>query len=266
MSDVWRDACCRLGDSLLGWLLWPPRDAALVLLVLVSALLVLGLRRLVTDPVLMRRIRQDQQRLRHLIRQARVAGDASARVRYRQTAAAVALLRVRQELRVLAVSLLPLGLLMTWAAERLVYVPPAADAPVEFRVWLPSSAVGSVAHLVPVAGLQSPGGWVRAVGVARRDAAPRGTAAWVLRAPAADRPYVLTVRFRDRSWDHPVLIGQHRYAPPRQFHGSDVETEIQLREYRPFGIGGGGVLPPWLLGYLALMLVAYPLLKRLAGE
>lgn len=265
MSEVWRNVCGRLGDVLLGWLLWLPRDAALVLLALILVLLALGLRRLVTDPVLLRRIRQDQRRLKELIRQARVDRDASAQARYRRTAGAVALLRLRQELRALAVSLIPLALVVTWAAERIHLVPPAANEPVEFSVWLPSSAVGEVAHLVPEQELQSPGGWVRTVEQARRGARPRGTAQWILPAPASDRPYRLTVRFRGQSWDHPVLIGQRRYGPTRKIHGADVETEIRLREYRPFGIGGGGRLPPWLLAYLALAASAYPLLKWLLG-
>ncbi len=265
MSDLWRNACCRLGDVLLGWLLWLPRDAALVLLALVSVLLALGLRRLVTDAVLLRRIRQDERRLKERIRQARVDRDASARARYRRTAGAVALLRLRQELRALAVGLIPLALVVTWAAERIHLVPPAANEPVEFSVWLPSSAVGEVAHLVPVQGLQSQSGWVRSIESARRGTGPRGTAKWLLQAPASDRPYRLTVRFRGQSWDHSVLIGQRRYGPTRLLHGADVETEIRLREYRPFGIGGGGGLSSWLLAYLALAAIAYPLLKRLVG-
>ena len=45
---------------------------------------------------------------------------------------------------------------------------------------------------------------------------------------------------RARSFEHPVLIGQSRYAPTRtQFYGGDVETELRLREYRPFGIDAG---------------------------
>lgn len=267
MSDAWRNVCCSLGDAVLGWLLWLPRDAALVLLVLVSVLSALGLRRLVTDQVLLRRIRQDQRRLKELIRQARADRDTPARARYRRTAGAVALLRIRQELRALSVSLIPLALVMTWAAERIHFVPPAADEPVEFIAWLPSSAVGGVAHLVPASGLQSPGGWVRAVEPSRRGVGPRGMATWVLQAPASDRPYSLTVRFRERSWDHRVLIGQRRYSLTRQIHGDDVETELRLREYRPFGIAGCCGLPPWLLGYLALAVIAYPLLKRLVeGE
>ncbi len=262
MSDLWRDACCRLGDAVLGWLLWLPRDAALVLLAVLSALLAVGLRRLVTDQTLLRRARQDQRRLKQLIRESRLRRDEPARVRYRRTAGAVALLRARQEARTLLVSLLPLAMLLTWAAQRFPYLPPAPQEPVQFVARLPSSAVGSVLHLVPCSGLSSEGGWIREVTPSQRGGSPRGTATWVLQA-AASGEYLLTLRFRDRSFEHRVLIGQNRYAPTGRTHGGDVETELRLREYRPFGIAAGSWLPPWLLGYAVLVLIAYPLLETL---
>lgn len=264
MSDLWQEACCRLGDAVLGWLLWLPRDAALVLLAILSALTAVGLRRLVTDQVLLRRVRQDQRRLKQLIREARRRRDALARARYRRTAGAVALLRARQETRTLLVSLLPLAMLLTWASQRMHYLPPAAQEPVEFVAWLPSSAVGSVLHLVPSSGLRSQGGWVREITPSQREGSPRGTATWVLQAAAADE-HLLTLRFRERSFEHLVLIGQSRYAPPRRVHGGDVETELRLSEYRPFGIAAAAWLPPWLLGYLVLVLIAYPLLEKVSG-
>lgn len=264
MNDLWRDACCRLGDAVLGWLLWLPRDAALVLLAVLSALLAVGLRRLVTDQALLRRARQDQRRLKQLIREARLRRDEPARVRYRRTAGAVALLRASQEARTLLVSLLPLAMLMTWAAQRFHYLPPTPQEPVEFVAWLPSSAVGSVLHLVPRSGLHSQGGWVQGITPSQRGGSPRGTATWVLEA-AAGGEYLLTLRFRDRSFDHLVLIGQSRCAPAGRTHGGDVETQLRLREYRPFGIDAGAWLPPWLLGYVILLLIAYLLLEKASG-
>ncbi len=263
MSDIWQDACRNLGDGLLGWLLWLPRDAALVLLAFLSVLLAIGLRRLVTDQPLLRRVRQDQRRLKQLIREARVSRDDPAQMRYRRTAGAVAVLRMRQELRALLVSLIPLAVLMTWASQRIHYLPPTPQEPVEFVALLPSSAVGAVTHLVPISGLQSQGGWVREIEPSRGPGSPRGTANWVLQATASNGPYLLTIRFRDRSLEHPLLIGQPRYAATRQIHGDDFETELRLREYRPFGVEMGGWLPPWLLGYLVLALIAYLLLRRI---
>lgn len=263
MSDVWQDACRSLGDGLLGWLLWLPRDAALVLLVFLSVLVAVGLRRLVTDQPLLRRIRQDQRRLKQRIRDARVHRDHRARERYQRTAAAVALLRIRQELRALLVSLIPLVALVTWASQRIHYLPPGPQEPVEFVAWLPSSAVGAVTHLVPLPGWQSQGGWVREIKPSRHEGSPRGTATWVLQSDACNASCLFTVRFRGRSLEHPVLFGQRHYAPTRRMHGDDFETELRLREYRPFRVATGGWLPPWLLGYVVLALIAYPLLKRL---
>lgn len=262
MSDLWRDTCCRLGDALLGWLLWLPRDAALVLLAVLSALVAVGLRRLVTDQTLLRRVRQDQRRLKQLIRDARLRNDEPARVRYRRTAGAVALLRARQEARTLLVSLLTWAMLLTWAAQRFHYLPPAPQEPVEFVAWLPATAASSVVHLVPCSGLHSQGGWVREIIPAERGGSPRGTATWLLQA-ATGGEYLLTLRFRDRSFDHLVLIGQNRSAPTGQTHGGDVETQIRLREYRPFGIAAGSWLPTWLLSYMVLVLIAYSLLAKM---
>ena len=249
---------------MLGWLLWLPRDAALVLLAVLSVLLAVGLRRLVTDQPLLRRAQPGPAATQAADpRSTRIRRDEPARARYRRTAGAVAVLRARQETRTLLVSLLPLAMLMTWASQRIHYLPPAPQEPVEFVAWLPSSAVGSVLHLVPSSGLHSQGGWVREVTPSQLDGSPRGTATWVLQAAASDNDYPLTLRFRERSFEHPVLIGQSRYAPTRRVHGGDVETELRLREYRPFGIDAGAWLPPWLLGYVVLALIAYPLLKRL---
>ena len=257
MSELWQAVSCRLGDGLLGWLLCLPRDVSLLLLALLSALLVLGLRRLVTDPPLLRAIRQDQRRLKELIRQARASREKASRDRYRRTAGAVAALRVRQEFRALLVSLLPLALLVTWASHRLHYFPTGHQEPVELVAWLPSSAVGSVLHLVPEAGLESPDGWVREIAPSRLEGSPRGTASWVLRAAARDEVYRLTLRFRDRSIEHPARVGQTFYEAPRCAHGDDVETQLKLREYRPLGIVAGVWFPPWLVGYVVLVLLAY---------
>ena len=90
-------------------------------------------------------------------------------------------------------------MLMTWASQRIHYLPPAPQEPVEFVAWLPSSAVGSVLHLVPSSGLHSQGGWVREVTPSQRDGSPRGTATWVLQAAASDDECPLTLRFRERA-------------------------------------------------------------------
>jgi hypothetical protein len=174
----------------------------------------------------------------------------------------VTLLRARQEVRTLLVSVVPLAILLMWASQRMHYLPPAPQEPLEFAAWLPSSAVGSVVHLVPVSGLRTQDGWIREVKPSRRDGSSRGTATWMLQAVADNESYSLTIRFRDRSFEHTVRIDRSRYAPPRRLHGDDFETQLRLREYRPFGVSAGGWLPPWLLGYVVLVLVAYPLLRR----
>ena len=197
-----------------------------------------------------------------LVSKSIITRDDLSRARFRRTAGAVALLRAWQETRALLVSLLPLAALLTWASQRMPYLPPAPQDPLEFVAWLPSSAVGSVVHLVPVPGWRSQDGWIREVTPSQRGGRARGTASWVLQAPSGGGADRLTIRFRDRSLEHPVGPGQNRYEPPQRTHGDDYETQLRLREYRPFGVVAVRWLPPWLLVYAILVLVGYPLLKR----
>ena len=58
MSAVWKTLACAVGDLLAGWTLWLPRDAALVLLAMLTAGLALVLRRLSTNQRSLRLLRE----------------------------------------------------------------------------------------------------------------------------------------------------------------------------------------------------------------
>jgi hypothetical protein len=244
---------------LAGWTLWLPRDAALVLLALMTAGLALVLRRLCMNPHTLRLMREDLDQLKRLKRAARAAGDWAALTRFRRTATAVRWLQLRQEFRALLVSLGPLAIVMTWACARLEYLPPQPGETVTLTAWLPASAAGSVVHLVPQAGLDASAGWIREIVPSRQLGQPRGLATWIVRAYARPQAYSLVLRFRGRNVEHPLLVGQTTYLPVRRIHGDDIESQVELRPYQPLGIQSAAwwPLPAWLTWFAVLTLVAY---------
>lgn len=273
MMEIWTTVSCAVGDILVGWTLWLPRDAALVLLAMMIAGLALALRRLSTNPHVLRLIRDDLEQLKRLKRQARAGGDRSALTRFRRTATAVRWLQLRQESRALLVSLGPLAIVMTWASERLECLPPQSGETVTLTAWLPASAAGSVAHLVPKVGLDASAGWIQEIIPSRHAEQPRGLATWSLRAYAQPQAYPLVLRFRGRSAQHPLLVGQRAYLPVRRVHGDDFESQVKLRPYHPLGIHcpAWWPLPAWLTWLVVFTLMAYlggqrRLLKRASRQ
>ena len=259
MIAAWKTVACAVGDLLAGWTLWLPRDAALVLLALMTAGLAGVLRRLCTNSHTRCLMRDDLVQLKRLKRQTRAVGDWAALARFRRTATAVRWIHLRQEFRVMVVSLGPLAIVMTWASERLAYLPPQSDEAITLTARLPASASGGVVHLVPQDGLESPAGWIRELIPSRDAGQPRGLATWSLRADARPQAYPLVLRFRGRSVEHRLLVGQRTYLPPRRIHGEDFESQVELRPYQPLGIqlAAWWPLPAWLTWFVALTLVAY---------
>lgn len=269
MSDqlyrLWMIASVWTGDVLFGWLLYLPRDGALLALASFSAALMLLVRRFASDQRALGWMQQDSRQLVRLLRAARRGGRREAAQRYRGTRSRVAWMRIRAEARAALITLLPLAVLLSWGAARLRYLPPAVNERFELVVYTPASAVGEVTHLVPMDGLRAERGWVRRLEIGQQDGSPRGRAAWAIRVqePVALR---LTVRVGDRSVVHPVRVGQRRYGPSRLAHGGDVESVVGLPEYRPLGVVPGlAGLAPWLVGYVALLVAGFWAGKRLWG-
>jgi uncharacterized membrane protein (DUF106 family) len=258
MIDAWNTLACAAGDLAAGWMLWLPRDVALVLLAVLSAALALVLRRFSTNPQALRAIQQDLQQLKHLKRTARAAGDRVSLTRFRRTAAAVRWLQLRQEFRALLVSLVPLAILATWASQRFAFLPPQSKQPFSVSAWLPPSAAGGVIHLMPEDGVTAATGWIQEITASRRGDQPRGLATWTVSAAAREQGYSFTLRFRGHSVEHPIRVGQRTYLPPRQVHGDDLETQVDLRPYRPLGLDWVArlPLPAWLTWYAMLVALA----------
>jgi uncharacterized membrane protein (DUF106 family) len=252
-------------DCIVGWLLLLPRDATLVLLALLTSLLFLVVRRYWTKQELLRRCAADQRRLRELIRAARRCRDKPALARLRGLRGLIGRKAFAQEGRPLLVLLLPLVLLGTWAWQRLEFLPAQAGMPMTFTATFPLSAAGQFVHLVPAPGLQMPDGWIRQVTVRTEMGVATASASWTLIGERGS--YTLTLRHQGRTSLHPLLLGEGKYSTPSVVHGDgDVRTTIDLGLFRWLGMVPGVPqlgLAPWLVAYLALVLVITPVLKRI---
>jgi len=286
MFDWWNELSLNLFDSLLGWLLDVPREITLIGVALLTAALLTGIRWWTTDQDRLGRAAADLKRLKQLRREARRGGDRAAVARLSATQARISLLKLRAEIKPLLVVLLPLALLATWAFYRLEFHPPRPDETVELAAYLPLSAVqddassGELAHIVPQAGLRSENGWVQ---TPQKVAAPPGAwdrfVAWLTRQEVKLPPpdavavwrlhgeadsYTLVLRYRDKTLERQLLVGQRNYAAAWDVRaGESIITELRQREVRLFGLPGLATwLPAWLVGYLVLTIPLAVLLKR----
>jgi hypothetical protein len=270
LLNAWNWLSLTVGDAVVGWLLALHSDLALVLFALILSATMAVIRRLTSNQDLLGRIAHDTRTLKGLMRQDKQKGDKEALARRKVTLAQLDLLKLKAELRPLAFSLLPLALLGTWAALRLGCHPPRAGETIAVAACLPVSAEGDIIHIVPVEGLEALNGWVQQVAaVKNHDGAARGEATWRLRGAANAKPYPLRFRFKDRSFERPLIVGQHVYAAPLDdaFAGADgapLRTELRMRERKLFGIvpGCGDALPPWVVACVLIALPCFLAWKR----
>ena len=249
----WHEFCISVGDTLFGWLLYLPRDVSLMLLAVVTTMVLLLIRRLVANQLTLQFTVQDDRRLRRLIHRARRRGDRQRAQSYRQTRASVARKRLAAEFWPAVFTLLPLGIMVTWAADRMAYYPPASGAPIELVVYTPVTAVGDVVHLVPRPEVQLSGGWMREIELSERVGRPRGLASWDVCLPPPPTDVPLQLRFGATTIQHRLRVGHVTYAPPVTVHGADLITTNSLEPYRPFSfIRGTSWLPAWSVAYFLL--------------
>ena len=254
------------GDLLLGWLLHLPSDLVLTLLAVVSALLLVAVRRAVTNQDLLRRCAADKKRLRSLLREAKVKRDREAVTRLRAVRSRVSLKQFRAELLPLACLILPVAFLANWGWHRLEFHPPHAGEAIELRASFPAAAVGDLAHLLPQEHLRTAGGWIQPI---RPTAGGRNTPGWARWAVSYDESGTtapLVVRYRHRTFEWPWRFDRTSWETPEKvFEGSGVRMDVALRPVKLLGVVPGVRwlgLPPWLVGYLLLTVPFTVLLKR----
>lgn len=256
----------KIGDLLFGWLLSLPMDLALALVAVGSSTILAVVRRWTTDQDLLARCAADKKRLGELMRDAKTRGDRDAVQRHRATVAKIGLVQMRQEGRPLLAALLPLALLATWAFGRLEFHAPEAGKPVDIVAHFPVSAAGRIVHIVPQDGIESEDGWIKEIREVTVGGQAGGEAMWRLKAEKREQPYVLGFRYGKKVYEHTMKVGDGTYLPPLEFHNDEfLATEVRLRQVKLFGIVPGAPaigLAPWMVGYLILVLAAFPVVKR----
>lgn len=289
MLDTWNALSLGLFDTLLGWLLELPRPVGLVVVGLATAGLLALIRKGTTNQDRLARAAADLRRLKELANAAKQSRDSDALARIKQTRGRIGLIKLKAEGWPLVAMLVPLALMATWAFERIAYSPPAAGQSVEIVLHLRSgsgpalTAKDDLLHLVPQAGLRAQNGWVQPVRIERdsptrwdrfwakmtfsavHEAEPDLVAIWRLQGDAHDEAYHLVFRWKDRTFERDLLIGQRSYSPVLDERPDEpVIFEIRLQETRLFGIPGLSVwLPAWLVGYLIVTIPFVLVLKRL---
>jgi hypothetical protein len=272
MLQNWDNLSLAVGDFLLGWLLRLPRDLTLLTIATFTALLMIGVRRVTTNQDLLRRAATDGRRLRQLAKEARRQGDKNALQRYKTTRSRIAFVKLKAECLPLVVSLLPIGLLATWAMYRLEYLPVKPGEIIELAVYTPVVDAGEVIHVVlPAHGVAVDGTPIRKVQAVKEEGQSYGLATWNLRAEGRPEPYTLTLRIKDRSFERELLVGRRIYAPPVKDHGGEYISKWEREPYRlldwmPNFTGVPGIdaigLPPWLVAYVILVIPLTLVLKR----
>lgn len=253
-------------DLALGWMLFLPAEAVVIVIGVLTVLVMMVIRRRLTDQDLLGRADADLKRIKQLIRQARREKDRDAIRRYRRTRGEISLKKLRAEGKPLLVSIIPIVLLATWAMARLDYRPPRPGEEVTVLAYTPLVEAGEVMHMVPEEDLEATDGWVRPIEPVAEGGETYGLARWTVRSTGG-RPsrWDMALRLGDRTLEHPLIVGERIYAEPLVFHDAQHVTELQMRRMKMFGVVPGIeaiMMPPWLVGYLLVVFPAYFLLKR----
>jgi hypothetical protein len=267
MLEHLNDVLLRLADPVLGPLLGLPRDVALLLVAVGTALVLALVRVFTTRQELLKRCAADKKRLKARIKAVRSRPDEktahahAAALRdelaragraldpadaerverllvralkrrdlkaLRATRNAVGLKTLRQEGLPLLVSLPLIVFVAAWAFARIGYYPPAAGRPVTVAMYLPKSAAGTLVHLEPQPGLAAPDGWVRTVRIETDAGQTYGLARWRLVGQASERPYPLRIKRGSERWEHRLLIGQDTCSPPLKAFDARGEHVLEV--------------------------------------
>lgn len=231
----WQSTCLSICDAAFGWTLAFPRDVGVIVIGILVGLLLCVVRRLTADQDHLRKIGEDERRLRDLIRNARAEGDRDRLSRYQHIRTLVRGRRARAEFPAVCASVLILSLLIPWGQGRLEYLPVQVGQSFQFTVLTPPSMAGEVLHVIPQSGITSSAGWIRVISSDVNREMPVGKAAWSLHLATMEKPVAVAVRVNDHTLEHLVLTDGSYYGEPVQHHSDFVTTEVALRVYRPLG-------------------------------
>lgn len=297
MLDAIHRICLTITDPVLGWLLYLPRDLALIIVSLSTALVLTLVRAKTTDQDLLRRCKSDKKRQKELLRAARRQGDKDARKRHRTMIHQIGLRAVRQEGWPLLASLVPITLIAVWAFAHIPYHAPDPEEGITLRMYFPADAITELVHMLsPGEGVRVSSGLIRRI---EEDYAQDGVtvvagrADWTLSAKKRSEPYRLRIRWQGSIIEHGLRADGLGYTGPVTRYGSKsvevFEYQLARYKYRPFGvlkdwdvriprwtIIGQNVFGPyagqrmltvdgWLLGYLLIVIPSAFLFRPLLG-
>lgn len=266
--DAINSFCLWITDPVLGWMLHLPRDAALFIVAIGTALILTLVRLFTTNQKLLKRCKNDMSRLKELIREAKKRGDKEAVKRHRATIQQINLRKFTTEGKPLLASIVPIALLAVWCFSRIAYICPTGQDPVVVRAYFAVSEIGDLVHVLPQDGLQAESGWIRRV---RQDVADgvvtNGVAEWTLLCKKRPEPYTIEFRYKGQTYAKELFVDGMHYSLPVEIC-KDRTLEVVLPEYKLFGIVPGIeqiLLQPWIVGYLVIViplsLVLKPLLR-----
>lgn len=253
-------------DLPLGGLLSLPLGGAIAVVALLTSLMLTLARKWFTNQELLGRCRADLARLKTLIRSAKQRRDPATKRRLNETVSLIKLRQLRAEGRVLVWSLLPLLALATWAFERLEFVPPEINQPLQFTASYPLSSVGKLTHILVPEGCELSTSAIQIVGLNESDSST-GLARWTIKAVRSIDGEIL-IRHDGETAAHGLRVNGFCYAAPVQSHETlKIPTsQIELAPTKFLGIVPGVPaigFAPWLVAYLGLTLLLTPLLRRL---
>lgn len=242
MFEALNQIMLRITDFFLGWMLYLPKDVALGIVSVVTAILMTVVRPFTTDQDLLGRCKNDKKKLKGFMREARKARDKEALVRYRATDAQIGLKAMRSEGKPLLVVLIPVLLLAVWAFARLGFEAPQPGEPVIVRTYFPASAIDGVAYVVPAPGVTAKTGWVQRITLDPNMAPggkPNGWATWELAVTTSDAaPHELQLRYQGKTYPFQLLVDGRQYSPVLQTYDDPAVQGVQLdlKTYKPFGV------------------------------
>ena len=271
MLETLNSILLTIGDPLLSWLLNLPRDIALCIVALGTALVLTVVRVFTTNQNLLGRCKKDKARLKRLMREAKRAGDKDAVSRYRTTMGQIGMRTLKAEGKPLLASFVPIAILACWCWARIAFMPLTPEEPVGVNAYFPVSEIGKLVHIIPQEDVEADGHWIQAI---ERDIdtegkeVDNGVARWKLCCQQRDEQYALQIRYDGRIFEKNLIVDGRRYAEPIKFYDDDTvlcsEIEMADHEYKPLNIIPGVpslFLPPWIVGYLIIVLPLSFLLK-----
>ncbi|TVR45427.1 MAG: hypothetical protein EA402_04465 [Planctomycetota bacterium] len=257
-------------DYPLGWMLYLGRDLSIFTLAAGTALVMLLLRRRVSNQAALAMASEDRATLKQRQRAAKKAGQRDLARRLGSERARLALSMLRHEGKPLLAALIPIILLASWAYARLGHIPPTSDSVVSVHVDLAPGMSDTPVYLLPADGVEAVNGWIQfpepAEAAFGGEAVAR--AVWDLRFAASEEPYRLTLHAGDAQQYIDMIVDQRIYAnPERYLYQATIRGLFtQLEERRFLGLVPGipgMAIPPWLLAYLLLAIPCYLIFKKL---